>query len=721
MKKIILFFLFLYCSANDERLTKQRPGYGVNFSLCGRIMDTASITYYYHTWSILLPEFNMPEIASYDELYEYMPPIYKPICSSMLEMLYAAGSHVYESKEKNKKMIELALEAIPLVTNETSRQKRSTQEVKSVMQNFPHVQMANAVNNLFHIPTYKAIEDAKTRVLLLAEQRRLATSELIKLKTNLGERMIVTDKRLDELLNQQNLIHASIQHTRKNIEAFRDRFSDFHSNISQRIAYQNSFVDYILSTFLPLVSSIRSLSEQYNLLGESWIHDLESLVQGYAGPFLLTRDMLKFVIEHIQSKILRNPLYESLKLVSNDPLYYYQLQGAVSVSRTDRFLLLTIGIPLYNYFSEIPLYRIHSFPVPVAAGLSYDPNVVIDKEGYTEILDLPEYIAVSDDKQRFIELSENEKISSCTGVGRILFCSGLKNVVHLMYSTTCAFAIFMDNHADVKKHCQVVYSKTAPLGSAVQLQSDNSFLIHGGSDLSRKWMINCPEKAIGTDSQVSACNMCKISIPCLCSLTASQFIISKRITGCSFGDTNSSIVLYYHRNMFTMSEMLNRSDYEKIHSYTTSINKRYPPIEIVPLQLVDSFNQSNWAEKSKQSQIDYMAALGLQKKNVLTYMDKASEAARLAQDFSDQRIREPLDLLEALKHAITGVGSWIFGFIFGDTFVNIVTLICSLLGIGLISFILSLLQFCPICIRKVKWWRAEKRVEQMEEYSMIFF
>lgn len=61
------FFLVIICNGLiDDRLTINRMGYGIMFDKIGELADSGGITYYTHTWSLIIPNHTIPSVDEID-------------------------------------------------------------------------------------------------------------------------------------------------------------------------------------------------------------------------------------------------------------------------------------------------------------------------------------------------------------------------------------------------------------------------------------------------------------------------------------------------------------------------------------------------------------------------------------------------------------------------------------------------------------------------------
>lgn len=147
-----------------------------------------------------------------------------------------------------------------------------------------------------------------------------------------------------------------------------------------------------------------------NLLGFSSDYDklmrgVESLLGGH-----LTTDLVKPSELHLALKMITEHLFRhhnGHKLLFPEPKYYYT-HRVLGYIFSNRFLYVGIEIPLSANAARFHLYQVEAVPIPVLTAESQNTTL------WTQVKNLPKYVAFSLAGNYYIELSEFE-LSSCPG------------------------------------------------------------------------------------------------------------------------------------------------------------------------------------------------------------------------------------------------------------------------------------------------------------------
>ena len=153
-------------------------------------------------------------------------------------------------------------------------------------------------------------------------------------------------------------------------------------------------------------------------------------------PFLIHPSILNKSLKHIQHKL--NNEYPGFYISQTDPKFYYSSSNFIySKHKYDIFVIIKILISFKR--SDYDLYRVISLPVPI--------NLTDDA---TQLLNIPNFIAVSKTADYFVQLS-NTDIASCSRDNKNFHCP-----INQSFDTTkdsCLIAIFTNDKSKVKQLC----------------------------------------------------------------------------------------------------------------------------------------------------------------------------------------------------------------------------------------------------------------------------
>ena len=144
-----------------------------------------------------------------------------------------------------------------------------------------------------------------------------------------------------------------------------------------------------------VISQITFLQGLKNHL-QVYLAGIQTLIEGYLPIRLVTPKQVSNILGHVEYELMRT--HPEFKVTVTDVEYYYE-QNCELVVVNDIFIV-TLLVPLATSASTFQLYKMHTIKVPVT---------VMGKEkisySYTEISDIAEYFAISDDGYFYLELN----------------------------------------------------------------------------------------------------------------------------------------------------------------------------------------------------------------------------------------------------------------------------------------------------------------------------
>jgi len=202
--------------------------------------------------------------------------------------------------------------------------------------------------------------------------------------------------------------------------------------------------------------------------------------------------------------------------------------------------------------------------------------------------------------------------------------------------------------------------------------------------------------------------MCRITIPCGCSLSAKYFDIPKRYTGCEVTSINGipTVTKIYHRNIAPVLDLINNDIIEEIQGYHEKINELYPPVEIPKIEFaVNNFSQ--YVESSNRFKTNYTKALRLMNEGKVAFQDKIDELYNKTTDFSDV-------VMDSKGGPFAAIRSFFTDLLGGQAWA-IISLIFSFTGFLIITTIIVLLQAIPTITQSIEKSRRNKADDEFKE------
>jgi hypothetical protein len=263
-------------------------------------------------------------------------------------------------------------------------------------------------------------------------------------------------------------------------------------------------------------------------------------------------------------------------------------------------------------------------------------------------------------------------------------------------SITCAFALFTDNHAAIKRLCDIAYTKDQITGRAVQTTANGRYLTYNGG-VHEDWLLSCS----GTTTplqHIPSCSYCQINLPCGCSLTAKHFLIPHNISNCA--NNSKTTTTWYSRNTAMVTSVLSKEDVQKICSYETSTNRLFPPFRVPSINFTRPSSEFyTFVEISHRYESNYTHIIEAIKNNTPMFRDKVEAALSKARNFSDQVLYRAPDIAAAFYQMFT---------IFGDLG-QFVTWLSSPVILAIIGFVMISFVFLPRCVLASYYWLRQQQ------------
>lgn len=156
---------------------------------------------------------------------------------------------------------------------------------------------------------------------------------------------------------------------------------------------------------------------------------ISDLAEGKLSPLLISPQLIETTITSIQNMLIRQ--YPKYSLIATDPKNYFSYAD-FSVIRQNNSLLITIQF-LISAFQKFELYKIYTFPIPINESSSHA----------THLQNVPDYLAITFDRQFFVGLSD-QAMSHCKGGIGNKICK-FRPDVSATNSKNCITNLFLGN------------------------------------------------------------------------------------------------------------------------------------------------------------------------------------------------------------------------------------------------------------------------------------
>lgn len=731
----------------DYRKTVIKAGYGVNFDMVDHVVVDGGTTFYSHTWALPWPRIRttlMPGFLCDDH------EAWTARCRAIRNVVTRANHFAYDVLSRSARLLESAKRLVPPVTNETivssdrrRRRRRDVAEVpdwlkdsssssSSLADFLPTNVLGTMWSDLTNTPGRKDVEKLKSRLRSVGQAEYANSAAIRQFDADIDTMASLTSRRIDDLASRATAANDRLKRVARSIVLLREEFRDRLSQMAGKLNFSHAVDSLVLSSILPSVSNFTRACMAAEIQTGLWIAGLTTLTRGYLSPLLVAEKEIARVLEHVSQRVLTRPGYTSLRLISREPNYYYRLKDvwyahvydppvdADDENRTTSdggtTLYVTMKIPLYRVGGTFSVYRIDAYPVPVATGTARrDPSRT---SGYSIVKGLPGFIAVSPNQENYVEM-DTAFFLSCSGTPDVKTCgpgmSALKK--RRGYQISCAFALFIEDASAIAKRCDFRYEGTdrwRPHGSAVQLTADSTFLVHASQrgPESDKWSMSCPRSKTNPQSPVEPCDMCRIDVPCFCSLSGSDFYLPERNTGCTIPD-DGAITFLHHLNTAVVRNLFPDSAMARLRSYERITERVHPPFPVpdITFRVPDNFSDYvvDVSDKYSARLID---TLERQKRDLTSYATKFDAVAAKTEDFRDQVSAKSGNIQRALDDVMGGV--------FGGKITRVLSLVFSPVGLLGIAFVLTAFDFFPAVVSDCRSRRRRKNIRrQMFDYVSL--
>ena len=744
---LVIALITLYYGARgaaDFRQTVIKAGYGVNYELVDHVFVEGGTSFYAHTWLVDWPVVSRLTPLGYLDCSQAVD--WAKRCRAINRMITEINTSVYESLSLVQRRLDVSAQQLPPAMMDDilafssmavpDRKRRAAhadrpdanlpawlkeQPEDTVMEWLPTYTIGRIWSDLTGSPGPDDIHRLKSHLRSVGSAVYENIRGIQQFEDDVSSLSVLTSIRIDELVHAGNITDTRIRETRDGIRHFYTRSEDAAQELNNRADHVNAIDRTVLTRLAPSILQYRRRVAQYINTLENFMMGITQLTRGYMSPFLVNEEAVQEVTNHVRDNVLSKSRYADLHLPSTAISYYYQLKTVtythVLGNDTGSYLAISLRIPMHLAGGLLPVYRIDTYPVPVRAGLTITGDSAVGD--YTHLMGMPDFIAISTDLSTYIEL-EKRLFLTCSGRRHARVCGPGMEAIRSRSSnkrSTCAFAVFVEHTQDIMPLCDFRYTtldQWRPYGTAIQMTADMTFLMHQSRrdrDRSDVWEMACPQSSARPFSTVEPCDMCRIKVPCFCSLVGVDFHLASRSSGCleteAGSDDQTSYI--YHTNAIMTKTLFPQSAAAALLSQETLLERIHPPFTFPDIAFHVEDNLTAYIDLSDQFSASLGKTLENQKAELALYTTKEDAALNRTRDMSDQVAWRTTDIGKAVKDFFMSFGGnfWaVGGILFSPLF-----MVCA-------AFVLSAIDFIPTAVAFVRARKLKGKRDREHKYAM---
>ena len=638
-----LSLCILRCGAFIARDTEPRLNWGIIFRRGANVLNGYSK--YRHTFSIPIPRFTFnrlnPVSCEHNEILEIH-------CNSINEMIRDYNLNTEPKVQEFNTHLALLIESIPNI-DDGKRKKRDTNlgadfcdqiknpnytaEKKGFLASF-----GRAMSGLFGQPTYDDIKIIDKHICLVSEQIELEAEEIQRTTDTLESFSIAVDNRINAIQEGQVFLYHDIKHTNDQLIKLSLSVQNATTHLEKRLNLaiaSNALVmkiEQAMQMNRDILSSMRTALERFQ-------SSINILMSGRLPSTLISYNTLDKILLHVGNEILKY----NMKIVNKNPMFYY-LQENIVFTRSMNKIYIMVNIPVYALGGLLQVYRIDVHNLPVNE----------NTPGGSKIVGLPDFIAVTEDANYYVEMSAAD-LSSCIGE-KILTCSSEKSL-RSFTALTCAAALFKESNVDIDNLCDFRYDSNPSVSFATKI-TNNTYLVHAQKfGPQYRWSVDCSYIGERKKKTIDSCQNCVVTLGCGCSLTAqNEFLIPAQLNDCpfSFKSTSSYLEGYepvqisYPINLATARVLFEDSALERIKQI--GANDLSPKWDFsMPDLHVQEYNWNQTVEKSQKYSMELRKLVQASKESTQIFATKSDIILAEATNFSDLALSQIDELTRAFK------------------------------------------------------------------------
>jgi hypothetical protein len=627
MTIIIILFLLIGAaggtSINDLPKTIQRFNWGINMVRGPTIIN--GVSKFRHTYQINIPRLQFTPIDYLECTTEDMRAMHCEAANMAIANINQVTEPIFA--DLNKKLNDW-LGAIPNIdsVNINRRRRRETTLGPNFCQN---IEAATASTGSFlgkifssftGLPSSDDIKIVNKHICQLADVVKTNSDQVVHLGQTLDSFSQAVDGRMLVLENALDDIRGAVLSTQSELVRISDHISDAINDLERKLTYTalgTQLLFALLESISKYLSQIHEIQSNVMRFGDG----INTLMSGHLPASLVSFEQVQSVVESIVNEQSKHG--NRFRLMEQNPSFYY-LTDNVSFTKSLKTnkLYIMVTFPITSTGGMMASYRIDR----TFLGMEHS-NVS------TRIEDLPDFIAVSADRQYYMELNAADMLA-CKGT-TVKTCTNERSMQSFTQST-CAAAIYEDNTNKILEICDIRYDKE-PQPSAVVHIDGSSFVAHSSNPEGRIWTSLCTD-ITGTGKTIlrtqPACASCMITVECGCDFNApGEFYIPPQLVDCDkfVGGAIPEVKRHFVANLPLLHAHFDSEKLKNINGRTISQDEIYtvPPVE--PL----SNKWDDVVEKSQQYSTELKRLAKDTKASTVVYATKADALLKEAMDFTD--------------------------------------------------------------------------------------
>ena len=348
-----------------------------------------------------------------------------------------------------------------------------------------------------------------------------------------------TMKDIDTLTRQINAIEHNQHNFNEGMNMDHETMESFITTMDKRLG--NAFAG-MQQNHESIVSLKQSIEQSMNIMNHEWImavriltdqsrqasqiqrvmnnfyDGINRLIDGHITPQIISAEILQESLKHIKNKLQKH--HPEFKLYTDSISYYYNNRLAYG-TKSKGSIYVTLKVPITTLVSDFNLYKISVLPVPINHTTSH----------VTKISSLPDYLAINQNNNNFIEISQENL--ECSNIINNNLCHDT-NVIQT--SNSCSSALFLDSKLNIHNLCHIQFIANHAKPSI--------FLIQPGSILATNIsniILSCQNEPL---QQLNGCQYCIINIPCHCSAKLNNYYIPSNMETCHSAMSESPTLVY---------------------------------------------------------------------------------------------------------------------------------------------------------------------------------
>ena len=489
-----------------------RMNYGVVFKPQGQMQATND--YWLHTLALTLPHLDRN-------------PGRIPICSDqkfserVCNLLREASRQANDIRNKTRETLQMTYKQIKSVLPKRTIQTTDSRNRRSLL---PFI--GELSSSLFGTATQHDLDILAAHIGKITRQ----TEELAKAFQHNGENlesfMTTVDKR----------ISSAVKGIENNYQAI--------INVSNHMGIQDKEMT-LLTRISGHTASLVHMSSIIIIRAQELMQGVNNLIQGNLSPLLISPKLLKSIIGSIQSQLKNShPNYQILHV---DPDFYYKSKLFV-YAREAKKVYITLKFPISTLEANLDVFEVLTFPVPINQTSNHA----------TQLLDLPQYLAISVTENYYMTLTKSEW-TNCHGQSNKLCPSQMPMIP--ISNPSCLPALYYKNKTDIRKYCDFRFRPEALKTSLTQIQP-GEVLAYNISEFTLK----CGN----TVKTAKGCHFCVFQLPCNCEIHGEDIFLPPLLHNCQ---NETEISQVHPVNLAILQHFFDPDNYDEIEANSMYSNK----------------------------------------------------------------------------------------------------------------------------------------------------